>query len=156
MNEPIFNSSTFSLTSLNGSYPVKKTTPGPLSTRRSISNFGFPPTEDPVFAICFQCLLNTVHPFFLISLSLPYLTPKCFGSVSRRMMRHPQSVVDAAAIAATAFAIYSSESSLVQVEVLCVFRKTFDLRSEQLPCRYNLLAQDRVRVWHLTSSAKTA
>ena len=42
---------------------------------------------------------------------------------------------------------------MVQVEVLCVFRTTFVLRSEKLHCRCNLLGQDRVRVWYLISSA---
>ena len=38
--------------------------------------------------------------------------------------------------------------------MLRVFRIKFDLRFEKSPCRCDLPAQDRVRVWHLISFAQ--
>ena len=44
----------------------------------------------------------------------------------------------------------------MQVKVLRVFRIKFDFSSQKLSCRFNLLAKDRVRVLHLTSSVTIA
>ena len=57
-----------------------------------------------------------------------------------------------ATIATAAFVIHSSESSLVQIEMLWVFWIKFDFCCQKLSCRYNLLTQECTRVWHLISS----
>ena len=123
------------------------------SIRRSNSNLG-------LFHHMIQCRASVTRCWVSTDCLLhrpyspnPHFAPRFLASVSRRSMRHSQSVAaaaaDAAAAAADAAAAndnYSKVSPMVQVAVLGVSRITFDPLSEKLPCRCNRPAQDCVRV----------